>query len=112
VQRFLAANGAEVIVATSADEALEIAASAKPHVLVSDIGLPGVDGYEMLQRMRKLDSGGVGGIPAIAITAYARAEDRMLAFRAGYQVHLSKPVEPAELVDAIAKLMRSSGAAS
>jgi hypothetical protein len=55
-----------------------------------------------------MDPSGVGGIPAIAITAYARAEDRLLAFQSGYQLHLSKPVEPAQLVEAIARQVRSS----
>jgi CheY-like chemotaxis protein len=82
--------------------------TAGANVLISDIGLPDVDGYELLQRIRRLDAGAAGGIPAIALTAYARAEDRMLAFRAGYQAHLAKPVEPAELVTTIVDLARLS----
>jgi PAS domain S-box-containing protein len=108
LDQLLTAYGADVLVASTAAEALSIAANAHPNVLVSDIGLPEIDGYELLQRMRRMDPSGVGGIPAIAITAYARAEDRLLAFQSGYQLHLSKPVEPAQLVEAIARLVRSS----
>jgi len=67
---------------------------------VSDIGLPDVDGYDLIHRIRGLPAG--GAIPAVALTAYARTEDRMRAFRAGYQAHLAKPIEPAELVATIA----------
>jgi CheY-like chemotaxis protein len=78
--------------------------------MISDIGLPDVDGYELLQKIRRMDSSAAAGIPAVALTAYARAEDRTLAFRAGYQAHVAKPVEPTELVSTIvdlAKLSRS-----
>jgi CheY-like chemotaxis protein len=72
-------------------------------VLVSDIGMPGVDGYEMLRRIRS--SGNV--IPAIALTAFARTEDRAKALEAGYTKHLSKPVEPPELISAVAAVRKS-----
>jgi PAS domain S-box-containing protein len=107
LRQFLAAHGASVVAAASAAEALELAAATHPNVLVSDIGLPKVDGYELLARLRAQGSNGVGGIPAIAITAYARPEDRQFAFRAGYQAHLPKPVEPAQLLDAMTRLVRT-----
>ncbi|HZF31305.1 MAG TPA: response regulator, partial [Gammaproteobacteria bacterium] len=102
--RMLIARGAEVVVATSAVEALALLPTARVNFLISDIGLPDVDGYELLRRVRQMDASAAGGIPAIALTAYARAEDRMLAFRAGYQAHVAKPVEPGELVTTIADL--------
>ena len=106
--RFLAAHGAEVVTAASAMQALALLPAARPNLLISDIGLPDVDGYELLQRVRQLDASAAGGIPAIALTAYARVEDRMLAFRAGYQAHLTKPVEPTELVATIIDLAKLS----
>lgn len=111
LRQFLSAHGASVVAAASAEEALELATATRPNVLVSDIGLPKVDGYELLARLRAQDSNGVGGIPAIAITAYARPQDRQLAFRAGYQAHLPKPVEPAQLLDAMTRLVRSGAPA-
>jgi PAS domain S-box-containing protein len=106
VRRFLASRGAEVVAATSAAEALALLPKARVNVLVSDIGLPDVDGYDLLREVRRMDASASGGIPAIALTAYARAEDRLLAFRAGYQAHVAKPVDPEELVAAIVDLAR------
>ena len=71
-------------------------------LVVGDIGLPEVDGYDLMQRIRQLPADAGGAIPAIALTAYARTDDRTRAFRAGYQAHLAKPIEPAELVATIA----------
>jgi CheY-like chemotaxis protein len=79
---------------------LEIGA-ASPDILVCDIGLPDVDGYELIQRVRKSEASSGAAIPAIALTAYARFEDRTKALRAGYQAHIAKPVEPAELLATI-----------
>jgi len=70
--------------------------------VISDIGLPEVDGYDLMSRIRQLPASAGGAVPAIALTAYARTEDRTRAFRAGYQAHLAKPIEPAELVATIA----------
>jgi len=75
--------------------------SEHPDLLVSDIGMPGVDGYGLIQRVRALPDN-VALIPAIALTAYARAEDRTKALLAGFNMHVSKPIEPAELLAAIA----------
>ena len=71
-------------------------------MLVSDIGMPGVDGYELLRRVRALGAARGGRMPAIALTAFARSEDRTRALRAGFLVHVSKPVEPSELVATVA----------
>ncbi len=100
--RLLESHGAIVLAAGSVMEALALSRSGHPDMLISDIGLPDVDGYELVQHIREHDSKSHSGIPAIALTAYARAEDRMRALRAGYQVHIAKPVEPAELLAAIA----------
>jgi PAS domain S-box-containing protein len=98
--------GAEVMLAGSAAEALEAMATAVPDVLVSDIGMPGEDGYELIRRVRELPAESGGRVPAIALTAYARTEDRMQALRAGYQMHVPKPVELAELVAIVASLVQ------
>jgi PAS domain S-box-containing protein len=98
--------GAEVTAVGSAAEALEAMVAAVPDLLISDIGMPGEDGYELIRRVRALTVEGGGKVPAIALTAYARVEDRMQALRAGYQMHVPKPVELAELVAVAASLMR------
>jgi CheY-like chemotaxis protein len=102
LKRLLESHGAAVAVAVSADEALAALRGEPPDVLVSDIGLPDVDGYELMNRIRSGSPGEGSMIPAIALTAYARPEDRARALRSGYQTHLAKPVEPAELVMTIA----------
>jgi CheY-like chemotaxis protein len=96
----LAEYGADVRAAASAAEAVEAAVNFVPDVLVSDIGMPDEDGYLLLARLR---SGG-GKFRAIALTAYARDEDRSRALAAGFDRHLTKPVSPEELVEAVAKL--------
>jgi signal transduction histidine kinase/AmiR/NasT family two-component response regulator len=103
-RRVLEERGAEVVAVGSAAEALEaVDGSAALSVVVSDIGMPGHDGYELISRMRALP-GNAGRVPAIALTALARDEDRERTLLAGYQVHISKPVDPAELVTVIATL--------
>jgi PAS domain S-box-containing protein len=106
VERVLADCGGEVAVAASAEEALEALAAFRPQVLLCDIGMPGTDGYELLRRVRGQPDAQLARIPAIALTAFARSEDRTRALRAGFQVHLSKPVEPAELVATVASVAR------
>jgi PAS domain S-box-containing protein len=100
LDRFLRSYGADVLIAHSAEQALTRLSDGRIDILVSDIGLPDVDGYDLIRRIRRLPRG--AAIPAVALTAYARTEDRMRAFRAGYQAHLAKPIEPAELVATIA----------
>ena len=96
--------GAEVELAGSAAEALERLPQVRPDVLISDIGMPGADGYELIRQVRDLPPEAGARTPAIALTAFARTEDRTRALRAGYQLHIAKPVEPAELVTAVASL--------
>lgn len=95
--------GAEVIVSKSASEALGVVESCHPDVLISDVGLCGEDGYELIRKIRMLGDRG-GRIPAIALTALSRLEDRTQALLAGFQIHLSKPVDPHELAVTVASL--------
>jgi PAS domain S-box-containing protein len=98
--------GAEVTVVSSVSEALASMRGNPPDVLISDIGMPGEDGYDLIRGVRALPAESGGRVPAIALTAYARAEDRMQALRTGYQMHVPKPVELAELVAVAASLIR------
>lgn len=105
VKEVLEQAGVRVRVATSAADALAIIGSGpKPDVIVSDIGMPGEDGYTFIRRLRALSREDGGRIPAIALTAYARAEDRRKALLAGFQNHAAKPVEPQELMIVVANL--------
>ena len=81
----------------------------KAHVVVSDIGMPGADGFDLLKRLRSLGRDAGGDVPAIALTAFARAEDRMKILRAGFRMHVSKPVEAAELCIAVANAAGRAG---
>jgi PAS domain S-box-containing protein len=101
--------GAEVSTAGSAREALEAIAEQRPDLIISDIGMPSEDGYELIRKVRALPAASGGKIPAIALTAYARTEDRLRALRAGYQSHIAKPVELAELVAVMASLLQRDG---
>jgi CheY-like chemotaxis protein/two-component sensor histidine kinase len=104
VKRVLEECGANVLTASSADEALELVQTYKPHVVVSDIGMPGKDGYDFIRTLRGFSSEMGGDIPAAAVTAFARFEDRIRALRSGYQTHVAKPIEPAELIAVVASL--------
>lgn len=95
---------AEVLTVTSVADALLELKRSKPDVLVSDIGMPGQDGYELIKSVREMEEQSARVIPALALTAYAKAEDRVRALAAGYQVHLAKPIEPAEFVLVIANM--------
>ena len=99
----------EVITAGSASEALEVLANSRPDVLISDLGMPGEDGYALISKVRKLPAESGGRIPAVALTAYVRAEDRVRVLRAGFQLHVPKPIEPAELVTVVANLVGRIG---
>jgi PAS domain S-box-containing protein len=101
--------GAEVVTASSAREALKAMARGKVDALISDIGMPREDGYELIRQVRALPPEAGGRTPAVALTAYARAEDRLRALRAGFEMHVSKPVELTELVVVIANLVRRGG---
>jgi signal transduction histidine kinase len=108
LRRLLEDCEATVISAGSAAEALELLQRELPDVLVSDIGMPGVDGYELLKRVRLLEAEQGGRTPAIALTAFARPQDRTQALSAGYQAHVAKPVEQSELVATVAGVARRS----
>ena len=96
--------GAEVKTASSADEGFREVEAWRPNLIVSDIGMPGENGYQFMQRVRAWAREKEIWIPAVALTAYARTEDRMKALSSGYQIHLPKPVEPAELIAVIVSL--------
>ncbi|RCJ25692.1 histidine kinase [Nostoc sp. ATCC 43529] len=96
---------AEVRAVASVQEALQVIREWKPDVLVSDIGMPQENGYSLIRKLRSQSPELGGNIPAAALTAYARAEDRMRAIQEGYQLHLPKPVEPAELATVVASLV-------
>ncbi len=96
--------GAEIKSCGSASEAMRLLTEWKPDVVVSDIEMPDEDGYTFIQQVRSLDSLSARNTPAVALTAYARVEDRMRALAAGFQMHIAKPVEPAELAVVIASV--------
>ena len=96
--------GAEVRTCGSAMEALAVLGEYRPDVLVSDIGMPEEDGYSLIGKVRALGAESGGRTPAVALTAYARVEDRLQALSAGYNMHVAKPVEPAELAVVISSL--------
>jgi CheY-like chemotaxis protein len=102
----LTTYGANAIATASSDEALRALQQFKPDVLVSDIGMPDEDGYALIRQVRMLEHKNGGNIPAIAVTGYTRDSDRNQALTAGFQLHLSKPIQAIELVAAIAKLCR------
>jgi signal transduction histidine kinase/response regulator of citrate/malate metabolism len=107
VATVLRARGAEVTTAPSVAQALDVLSKTSPMVLVSDIGMPETDGYELIRRVRSLTGTKQAQIPAIALTAYVREEDRRRALQAGFQTYVAKPVEPAVLVKAVSDLVRS-----
>jgi CheY-like chemotaxis protein len=102
----LQAAGAEVATASSAASALETIAAFRPQAVVADIGMPDVDGFELIKRIRASNDHKVSEVPAAALTAFARSEDRTKALQSGFEMHLSKPVDPAELVASVATLVR------
>jgi PAS domain S-box-containing protein len=109
LRRLLESCAAQVLAAASAREALALLRQEKPHVLVSDIGMPHEDGYWLIEQVRSLAPEEGGAIPALALTALARAEDRLRALRAGFQAHTAKPVETVELIYVVAGLAGRTG---
>jgi CheY-like chemotaxis protein len=99
--------GATVATAASAGEALERLKAFRPHVLLSDLAMPGEDGYSLIRRVRSLEAHEGGRTPAAALTAFARPDDRERALAAGYQRHVSKPLDPADLFAVVAALARA-----
>jgi PAS domain S-box-containing protein len=98
--------GAEIATASSTREALDTVERWKPDVLISDIGMPGESGYDLIRKVRALPAGKGGQTPAIALTAYARVEDRLKILSAGFQMHVPKPIEPIELATVVASLAK------
>jgi CheY-like chemotaxis protein len=107
VRRVLAESGALVALAASAREAMEQLRAFRPHVLISDVGMPEEDGYDLLRQVRAELS--ASQLPAAALTAFARAEDRKRALLAGFQTHVAKPVDPSERVAVVASLAGRTG---
>jgi CheY-like chemotaxis protein len=104
MRKIVSRSGAEVVTAESAATGLDALRSLRPTLLISDIGMPVEDGYDLIRRVRELSVDEGGKTPAVALTAFARSEDRQRALLAGYQMHLSKPVEPRELLAVCASL--------
>jgi signal transduction histidine kinase/CheY-like chemotaxis protein len=105
LKTILSKQGARVTTAASADAALNLISRVKPHVLISDVGMPGTDGYALMRKVRALPVERGGNIPAVALTAYAREQDRKRAIAAGYQLHLAKPIEITQLSASVAHLI-------
>ena len=97
--------GAEVITAASAIEALEALERFRPDALVSDIAMPNQDGYDLIWQVRSRGPEQGGKIPAVAVTAYATAEDRVRVLASGFQAHVSKPIDSGELIATVASLI-------
>jgi len=111
IKTILEEGGAEVCAVPSVPKAVEALEHHGPDVLVSDIAMPDHDGYELIRYVRGLDAAAGGRVPALALTAFARTEDRSRALLAGFQMHAAKPVEPAELVAMVASLARRPSSA-
>ncbi len=105
IDRLVQERGGRTLMASSADEAMKVLSREPVDILISDIGMPEVDGYQLIQSVRAHEAASARNVMAIALTAYARAEDRQRALLAGYQMHLGKPVDPRELIAGIASLL-------
>jgi CheY-like chemotaxis protein len=101
----LAAAGAEIRTCLSASQALAAIDAGVPDLLVSDIAMPGDDGYSLIRKIRARKAEEGGRMPAVALTAYGRTEDRVKALSAGFHMHVGKPVEPSQLVSVVASVM-------
>ena len=108
LQILLEGAGAVVETAASASDAFERVQRFRPQLLVSDIAMPAEDGYRLMRRIRSLDPALGGGIPSIALTAYARKEDKAMAIAAGFTTHIGKPVNPQDLLATVASLAKPS----
>jgi CheY-like chemotaxis protein len=108
VTAFLESHGAGVLTARSASEALDILQRDRVDVLLADVAMPGEDGYTLVRKLRALQASRASTIPAAALTAFAREEDRQEALQAGFQMHLTKPIDAGALVAAVATLVNVS----
>jgi CheY-like chemotaxis protein len=111
LEAFLASRGAEVFVAANVAEGIEKLRQTRPDIVVCDIGMPVQDGYGFIDAVRASSPAEGSATPVIALTAYARPEDRRRALLQGFDAHVSKPVDPDELVRVIARLSTSTVAA-
>ncbi len=108
IARILEGQGVSCVCASGAAEALDLVSKERFDLLISDIGMPEMNGFELISQVRQLDKSRTGPLPAIALTAYARAEDRQRSLLAGFHMHLSKPIEARELIASIAGLLHLS----
>ncbi len=108
VARVLSRAGAIVTQAASTREALAAFGRERPDLLISDIAMPEQDGYELIRQLRQLSTEAGGQVPAIALTAYARDDDRLRALSAGFQMHIVKPIEPNDIAAAAAHLITTT----
>lgn len=106
VREVLEAAGAIVETAGSAEDGLEQLERSVPDAVIADLGMPRMDGFEFIHRMRSSPVAALRLVPAAALTAYARSEDRARALQSGFQLHLAKPIDPSELMAAVASLVR------
>jgi CheY-like chemotaxis protein len=106
IRAVLETAGAEVITESSPVHALECLAAWKPHALVVDLGMPEMDGFDFIARVRQSPHDGIRHVPAAALTAFARPHDRTRALRSGFEMHMAKPIDPGELVASVATLVR------
>jgi CheY-like chemotaxis protein len=100
----LTERGAEVATAASVADAVRCLEGARFDILISDIGMPDEDGYQLIQRVRSMSAGQGGDIPALALTAYARVEDQEKAMESGFDLHLTKPIDTVQLIEAVSTL--------
>jgi CheY-like chemotaxis protein len=112
LEELLTRAGCVVSTACSAAEALERLDDVQPEVIVSDIGMPGEDGYSLMRRIRARGHGRGAEVPSIAVTAYTSTVDRRRAIQAGFDLHVAKPVRAGALLDALRNLVTGSGVAS
>jgi CheY-like chemotaxis protein len=110
VREILEATGATVATAASGQHALDLLEHMTPDVLLADLGMPQMSGFDLIDRVRRFERPAIRAVPAAALTAYARSEDRTKALRSGFQLHLAKPVDPGELMAAMAALAKRPGA--
>jgi CheY-like chemotaxis protein len=106
LREILEAAGVHVTTADSAAEALKLLEISQPDVLLADVGMPKMSGFELIAEIRQSTNERIREVPAAALTAYARSEDRANALRSGFQLHLAKPIDPAELMAAVASLAK------
>lgn len=104
ITRILETCHVDVVTATNVEEAIVEVQRRPPDVLISDLGMPNRDGYDLIRAVRAMPQGSGGRIPAAALSAFARSEDRRRAMMSGYQTHVAKPVEPGELLAVVASL--------